>query len=315
MMYTFPSGVWPVMLTPFAASGEVDHEGLAALTEWYIGHGVQGLFAACQSSEIFYLSAQERQAIVRTVVQAAHGRVPVIASGHVAEDLYQQVEEIYAIADAGAEAVVLISNRLAPQDAPEAQWLDTLEWLLSRLDLTLRLGMYECPHPYKQLMSEAMLRACAQSGRFHFMKDTCCDAPTIRKRLQVLEGTPMRLYNANTATLLDSLRHGAAGFSGVMANFHPQLYVWLCENPQHPEAPLLQDLLTITSLVERQCYPVCAKYHLQAVEHLPLKLHSRTRDAADLTVSDRALVESVARLTQEAECRLGQPILCGEGNL
>ena len=40
----------------------------------------------------------------------------------------------------------------------------------------------------------------------------------------------MKLYNANTATLLESMREGAAGYSGVMANFHPELYVWLTEN-------------------------------------------------------------------------------------
>ena len=43
-------GVWPVMLTPFTESGEVDYTSLERLVEWYEENGVQGLFATCQSS-------------------------------------------------------------------------------------------------------------------------------------------------------------------------------------------------------------------------------------------------------------------------
>ena len=46
----FPGGEWPTMLTPFR-DGAVDYPALEALVEWYIAHGVSGLFAVCQSSE------------------------------------------------------------------------------------------------------------------------------------------------------------------------------------------------------------------------------------------------------------------------
>lgn len=36
------------------------------------------------------------------------------------------------------------------------------------------------------------------------------------------------IYNADSTTLMSSLLAGGAGYSGVMANFHPDLYVWLC---------------------------------------------------------------------------------------
>ena len=81
MNLKYPGGVWPVMLTPFTRAGEVDTEGLTALVDWYIHMGAKGLFAACQSSEIYYLTLEERRLITRTTVKAARGRVPVIASG------------------------------------------------------------------------------------------------------------------------------------------------------------------------------------------------------------------------------------------
>jgi Dihydrodipicolinate synthase/N-acetylneuraminate lyase len=47
-------GVWPVMLTPFDDNREIDWESLKKLIDWYIRAGVDGLFANCQSSEMFF---------------------------------------------------------------------------------------------------------------------------------------------------------------------------------------------------------------------------------------------------------------------
>ena len=85
MSHEFPGGVWPVMLTPYTEDNEVDEQALVQLVEWYIGKGVNGLFAVCQSSEMFFLSLEERLNVARTVVRAAAGRVPVIASGHISD--------------------------------------------------------------------------------------------------------------------------------------------------------------------------------------------------------------------------------------
>lgn len=128
------------------------------------------------------------------------------------------------------------------------------------------------------MLGEQELAFCANTGRFHFLKDTCCDLARIRQRLTQLEGNELKLFNANTSTLLDSLRAGAAGFSGVMANFHPELYVWLCdhyaEDPSRAE--MLQSFLTLASQLEKQLYPVNAKAYL-AGEGLPITTMTRVK--------------------------------------
>jgi 4-hydroxy-tetrahydrodipicolinate synthase len=83
MKNTFPGGEWPTMLTPFTKSGEVDYKALEQLIEWYLQNGVSGLFAVCQSSEMFQLSLEERVGIARFTKEKVNGRVPVIASGHI----------------------------------------------------------------------------------------------------------------------------------------------------------------------------------------------------------------------------------------
>ena len=297
-MKNYPGGVWPVMLTPFTAKGDVDEPALRALVDWYIQNGVDGLFASCQSSEIFNLNFEERMRIARVTVEAAAGRVPVVASGFTDYGLEDQVKSIRAMADTGVDTVILLSNRLALEDEDDSVLLARMHELLERVPDEIRLGLYECPQPYKRLLSLPVLREAAATGRFYFLKDTCCDAETIRARVQAIRGSRLKLYNANTTTLLQSLRDGAPGYSGIMVNFHPRPYVWLTRHPDHPNAELVQSLLTCASQIERQYYPVNAKYHLQAIEGLPMDIFTRTKDARGLSETFREEVRQMDRLVR-----------------
>ena len=293
----FPNGEYPVMLTPFTDNNEVDYDALERLVEWYIQNGVAGLFADCQSSEMFFLTLEERVGIAKAVKKFAGGRVPVVASGHISDKLEDQVEELTAIAETGVDAVILLTNRLAQKESSEKEWLERLKVLLSRLPREIPLGFYECPYPYKRIISVENLKWCADSGRFYFIKDTSCDLQCIEAKLEAIKGCLLKLYNANTSTLLVSLKMGAAGFSGVMANFHPQLYAWLCENfeSQPDKARLLADFLTVASLIERQVYPVNAKYYQKMIGNFN-SIRTRSKDAGLLNETGMLEVEQLSRL-------------------
>lgn len=301
----FPGGVWPVMLTPYNDAGNVDYEALKELVDWYIQNGVEGLFAVCQSSEMFFLDLEERTKVARSVVEATGGRVPVIASGHVSDGVEEQIYELNEMAKTGIDALILITNRLAKEDESDDVWQQNLNRILNAIPETIPLGFYECPYPYKRLLSLEQMKACAETGRFYFMKDTCCDLELIKKRLKVLKGTRLKLYNANTTTLLDSLIQGAAGYSGVMANFHPRLYRYLCEHAIDDEegTAFLQEFLTLASLVERQCYPVNAKYYLQEFKRLNMTTISRNQDHELLTMTFKKEIEALDSLTRRYENR------------
>ena len=290
-------GLWPVMITPFTADGDIDYASLERLIGWYEGHGAAGLFAACQSSEIFFLSLREREELVRFV--KAHAHVPVIASGHVSENVWDQIEELNRMRRAGADALIMITNRLCLPGRAEESFLPRLKLMMDHIDPEVPLGFYECPYPFKRLITLEELKWCAESGRFAFMKDTCCDAELIRARLRAIEGTPLSLFNANTTTLLDSLRAGAAGFSGVMMNFHMELYRWLWENwrAQPERAEQVQAFLTVFSEIERQYYPVNAKYHLKEIEGVLDSAFTRVRPESGLTETIR---EEVRQLNMAA---------------
>lgn len=298
MEKSFPNGVYPVMLTPFTEENKVDFESLEKLVDWYIENGVAGLFADCQSSEMFFLSLEERVEIVKCIMKAAKGRVPVVASGHISDSLEDQAEELTAIADTGVDAVILLTNRLAKEEESNEVWLNNLKKLLKMIPEDVALGFYECPYPYKRIISPENLKWCADTKRFYFIKDTSCDIENMKEKLEQIKGTNLKLFNANTSTLFETLQLGASGFSGVMANFHPELYVWLTrEYKNQPEkARKVADFLTIASLIERQIYPVNAKYYQKKIGNFK-SLFTRTKKAELLNDTCVLEVEQLIRLT------------------
>ncbi|MBY4722670.1 MULTISPECIES: dihydrodipicolinate synthase family protein [Burkholderia] len=260
-------GIVPVMLTPFDDAGAIDYAGLERLIEWYLAHGADALFAVAQSSEMQFLSLAERAALARFVVERVAGRVPVVASGHISDDLDAQADELCAAAESGAQGVVLVTNRLDPQRKGSAALLDHLHRLLARLPSDLPLGLYECPAPYRRLLSDDELRACIDTGRFVMLKDVSCDLETVKRRVALAEGSPLKILNANAAIAWDAMKAGSAGFNGVFTNFHPDLYRWL--RTQGASNPALADelstFLVVSAVSEALGYPALAKLYHQRI--------------------------------------------------
>jgi 4-hydroxy-tetrahydrodipicolinate synthase len=146
----------------------------------------------------------------------------------------------------------------------------------------------------------------AQSGKLVFLKDTCCDSERIRERITAVEGTGLKLFNANAASFFDSYQHGAAGYSGVMANFHPDLYSWVIDHIRvdTQAARLLADLLTEFAMIEMRLYPVSAKYHMN-LEGVPMSLCSRSSNYSHFDKNARAEVDSLFAIEHELRNRLG----------
>ncbi len=260
-------GVIPVMLTPFLDNGQIDYPGLERLIEWYIAHGSSALFAVCQSSEMMFLSLEERVQLGRFVVEKTAGRIPVVVSGHISDDLDAQLEELHAMSRVGADALILVTNHLDPKNQGTGAFKATLDAILAALPQDLPLGLYECPAPYRRLLSDEELSYCANSGRFIMLKDVSCDLDTVKRRLKLTEGTPLKILNANAAIAWNAMQAGVPGFNGVFTNFHPDLYNWLWrEGKNHPQlAEELATFLVLSAVSESLGYPALAKLYHQRI--------------------------------------------------
>lgn len=265
-----PSGVWPVMLTPFDRRGSIDWDAYAALIEFQITAGVAGLFAVCGSSEAHHLTVDEQVRLARQAVETSGGRVPVVGGAIGAESLSELNMLVHRMAETGVDAVVVGVNQLAPVTAGEREWRRAMEALLQQTH-SIPLGTYECPTPYHRLLPEATVRWLAETGRFRFHKDTQCDAEPVRRKIQAVHGTSLTFLNAHTPTLLQSLRDDGDGYCGVGANFFPELYVALCRDhaAQPRAAAQLESFLLRAGPLIDEGYPASAKACL-ALRGMPI---------------------------------------------
>lgn len=100
-------GIIPILPTPFNQDGELDVGGLRNLVDYLIEKGVHGLGTLALASESYKLTEAERGRVVRTVVTAADGRVPVVVgSDHTGT--YGAVQRSREAQALGAEAIMVL---------------------------------------------------------------------------------------------------------------------------------------------------------------------------------------------------------------
>ena len=288
---------WVTMITPFTENGEVDYKGIDKVVEWYIQNGIDGIFSVCQSSEMFFLTLEERVKIAERVKAAANGRVGIVVSGHISDNIDDQIAELTEMAKVCTDAVVMVTNRLAKENESDAIWIENAQKIIDASP-NVNFGLYECPYPYKRLLSKEVIKWCISTGRFTFLKDTCCDNKLLKERIEMLKGTGFKLFNANTTTLLESLRNGGDGFCGVMLNFHPDLYHYLVKHSDeldNKKVEMYQQFATTASLIERQLYPVNAKYNMM-INGLDITYYTRSKSANDFNDTMKDEVEQLDTL-------------------
>lgn len=291
-MTTNEKGFVPVMLTPFKENGAVDFEGLAALTEFYLNAGAKGLFANCQSSEMFELTPGERIQVITQVLKTANGRVPVVAAGNFGEPGQQQADFIKAVYATGVQAVIVLTSLLADKDESAVVLEQRITDLLA-LTGDIPLGFYECPVPYKRVLAPHLLAKFVRTGRVIYHKDTCLDIERVREKNRLCAEAPsFGLYDAYMVHAVASLRSGSAGLSCIQGNYFPELVVWLCNNYNNPgierEVALVQQFFTDEMEVMHNHYPGSAKYYLQQ-GGLPVSTY--TRRCGTCEISDQVKEE------------------------
>lgn len=265
-MKQLPKGLWPVMLTPLKENNSLDLEGLKRLTEFYIASGADGLFANCLSSEMFQLTENERLLITKTVIEKVGGRIPVVSTGSFGTDMNATSVFVQKLFDTGTTAVIISTSQPCNELEKDDAFKNKIEALMKKTK-NIPLGLYECPLPYRRLMSSDMLKWLSQSERFLYHKDTSCNLEEIRKKIEATKDTPLGIYNAHVPTGVDSIRSGARGLSPIAANLYPELFRYLLkyleEDSKKGEIKKLSDTLDLMDTIVHYNYPYSAKLFLQ----------------------------------------------------
>lgn len=302
--------IFTTMITPYKKDGSVDYETAEKYVDFYFNSGIDGIFAVCQSSEIFFLTLEERVELNRLVYSRAKAlerksgkRFTVVSSGHISNTLEEQAKELNAVYKSGTDALILITNRLDINNEGDDVFIANAERLISMLPPDAKLGFYECPYPYKRLVTPKILDWALSTGRFYYMKDTCCDAAVIAERCRQLEGSNFDLLNANCQTLLESLRSGAKGYCGIMCNYHPAFYAWMGKNfEKEPEkAELIQSFIGTFGFTEGGLpYPLTAKYHM-GLCGIPTELTTRKPNGGEMTEYAKSCMDQMKKASDFLE--------------
>src|SRR5665647_2637777 len=106
-------GVYPYLVSPIDAQGRIKTDVLGRLSSDLIDAGVHGLTPLGSTGEFAYLTREQRDAVIKTTIEAANKRVPVIA-GVASTSTADAVEQAKRYQAFGADGILAILEAYFP---------------------------------------------------------------------------------------------------------------------------------------------------------------------------------------------------------
>lgn len=233
------SGSMPALVTPFR-DGRVDAEKFAAFIEWQISEGSTGLVPCGTTGESATLSIAEHDHVIALTVQAAAGRVPVIA-GCGSNDTSVALHHIESAAKAGADATLVVCPYY---NRPwQAGLLAHFTYLAERSPLPMLI--YNIPGRTGIDMATDTMARLSELEMIIGVKESTGDINRISE-IRHMCGHDFLILSGNDYMNLGLLAHGGHGAISVTANVAPKLsaaQVRACLDGKFAEALRLQDQL------------------------------------------------------------------------
>ena len=232
-------GCYVATLTPFDAMDWLDEDVVRAHAQWLIENGIQGLCPAGTTGEFLYLTGEEKRRLVAATVEAAGGRVPVIAGVWAL-----RMEEIRWLARMvegnGASAVFLPPPIYYPASD------DTIFAYYAAVHeaTSLPVFAYNIPQYAANTISTACLERLLSEGIAAGIKDSTGNAERLREWVQRF-GENAVLFAASDSFASEGRRLGADGFISAIANVAPALFarLWAGEESLQPKVNALRAVL------------------------------------------------------------------------
>lgn len=191
------------MVTPFAADGSVDHERLAALADFLLSNGSDGLVVAGTTGESPTLSDDEKLAMFRTVVGAVDGRAPVVA-GTGSNDTRHSVDLTRAAAGCGVDGILAVVPYY--NKPPERGVLAHFRAVAAASDLPVII--YNIPG---RCVINVRPEALAELGETPTVVAVKQANPDLAETDRLMELSDLAIYAGNDDMLYDVMSRGGAG--------------------------------------------------------------------------------------------------------
>lgn len=223
-------GVVPPVVTPLTEAGDIDVPALKGLVDYLIEAGCHGLFSLGSTSEVPYFTDAERDTVLRATVEAANGRVPVIA-GVMDMTTKRVIEQARRAKELGADGIVVTVPFYALSD--ESEIADHFRAVKAAVDLPIYA--YDVPVRLNRVkLSVGLLIALAKEGVIAGVKDSSGDDVSFRRLVMANRdaGSPLSLLTGHELVVDGCLLMGADGVVPGYGNVDPHGYVALYDAAQ-----------------------------------------------------------------------------------
>src|SRR5580700_6785431 len=230
-------GVFPYLVSPVDPDGAIRREVLGRLCDDLIASGVHGLTPLGSTGEFAYLSNARRLAVVETTIEAARGRVPVVA-GVASTSTLDAVAQAKAYQKLGADGILAILEAYFPlQDAQVESYFRAIA---DAVDIPVVI--YTNPQFQRSDLTLDVIARLAAHPRIRYIKDASTNTGRL---LSIMNrcGDAIRVFSASAHIPAAVMLIGGGGWMAGPACIIPRQSVELynlCRRQRFDEALALQ---------------------------------------------------------------------------
>lgn len=295
-------GIFPAFYTCYDNDGNVSPEKIAKLTEFLIGKGVSGLYVDGSSGECIFQSVEERKLVIKSVIDAAKGRIKIIA--HVGGFNTKDSCELARFAEeSGADAISAIPPIYykLPEEAVAEYW-NAISAAAPDTDFII----YNIPQLASVTLTPSLLDKMLDNPKVVGVKNSSMPVQDIQlfKRQAELRGRDIAVFNGPDEQFIGGRMMGADAGIGGTYGIMPELFVRLnelFENKDYDKARELQ------YAVDEIIYTLCTvKGHVYAAvkavltKRMGVDLGGVRAPLMNLEESDGKIIDRVIEMINEA---------------
>src|SRR5438445_11420398 len=283
-------GVFPYLVSPVDPAGHIRDQVLGRLCDDLIKSGVHGLTPLGSTGEFAYLNGAQRAAVVQTTIEAAKGRVPVIA-GVASTSVADAVAQAKACQTLGADGILAILEAYFP--LADAQVESYFRAIAVAVDIPVVI--YTNPQFQRSDLTLDVIERLAAHPRIGYIKDASTNTGRL---LSIIDrcGDQIKVFSASAHIPAAVMLIGGLGWMAGPACIIPRQSVALyelCRAKRWDEAMVLQrKLWRVNEAFARFNLAACIKAGLAIQGY---DVGDPVPPQAALTPEQRKMVEAVLR--------------------
>jgi 4-hydroxy-tetrahydrodipicolinate synthase len=283
-------GVFPYLVSPVDAEGVVRTEVLGRLCDDLIASGVHGLTPLGSTGEFAYLNNAQRLAVVQATIEAARGRVPVVA-GVASTSTSDAIAQAKAYQKRGADGILAILEAYFPLH--DSQVESYFRAIADAIDIPVVI--YTNPQFQRSDLSLDCIARLAAHPRIQYIKDASTKTGRL---LSIMNrcGDQIKVFSASAHIPAAVMLIGGVGWMAGPACIIPRQSVelyGLCQAARWDEAMVLQrKLWRLNEAFARYNLAACIKAGLAIQGY---DVGDPVPPQAALNADERKAVETVLR--------------------